>query len=147
MPDAKIEFKVGTICFSGEGSEQWLSAELGKALDRIPELSKIAPNPTAETGSAPPTAQKLGGTLVTFLREKGAATNQVRKFLATAAWIHEHDNKPRLTTKDVTSALSESSQGRLTNPSDCLNQNVAKGFCEKENKQFYVTEEGRAKLA
>ncbi len=151
MSDAKIEFRLGSMSFSGEGTEGWLSAELSKTLDRIPDLAKVVPNSITDVGANAPTTtvrvQKQTGTLATFLREKGAATNQVRKFLATAAWLHDHDNKPRLTTKDVTSALSGSNQSRLTNASDCLNQNVGKGFCEKEDKQFYVTEEGRAELA
>jgi hypothetical protein len=71
----------------------------------------------------------------------------VRKFLATAVWLHDSRNMDRLTTGDVTKALSANRQGKLTNPSDCLNGNVKRGFCEKDGKkQFFVTDEGRTNL-
>jgi hypothetical protein len=47
---------------------------------------------------------------------------------------------------DITKALSDNQQGKLGNPGDCLNKNVKKGFCEKEGKEFYVTEEGFTSL-
>lgn len=49
-------------------------------------------------------------------------------------------------TSDVTKALKDSNQTRLGNPSDSLNQNVTKGYCEKDGKEFYVTEEGKNSL-
>jgi len=79
------------------------------------------------------------------LREKNASTNQVRKFLATAVWLHARGKK-RLSTADVTRALKDSNQTRLGNPADCLNKNVAKGHCEKDGKDFFVTSEGSASL-
>jgi hypothetical protein len=84
-------------------------------------------------------------TLAKFLRDKNAANNQVRKFLATAVWL-QAKGKNRLTTADVTRSLKESNQSRLSNPADCLNKNVSKGFCEKDGKEFFVTTEGLASL-
>jgi hypothetical protein len=69
----------------------------------------------------------------------------VRKFLATACWLTAKGTE-RLTTGDITKALSDNRQGKLTNAAECLNNNVTKGFCEKEGKQFYVTEEGFTSL-
>jgi hypothetical protein len=148
MPESKVELGVGSIFFRGEGSESWLSTELDKAIQRIPDLARIAPSPVANNagagGGAP---QKSGGTLAAFLKMKNATSNQNRKFLSAAVWLHDRDKKDRLTTGDVTKALSDNQQSRLGNASDCLNQNVGKGFCEKDGKGFYVTEEGRAEVA
>ena len=63
------------------------------------------------------------------------------KFLATAAWLHAKGSK-RLTTADVSKALDDNNQGKLTNASDSLAKNVKKGYCEKSGRQFYVTDEG-----
>ena len=84
-------------------------------------------------------------TLATFLREKNASTIQNKKFLATAVWLEAKGNS-RITTSDVTKALKDNSQKRLGNASDCLNQNVKQGYCEKDGKDFYVTQEGKESL-
>ena len=84
-------------------------------------------------------------TLPAFLQEKNATTKQVKKFLATAVWL-EAKGQSRLTTSDVTKALNDANQKRLGNPTDCLNQNVTKGYCEKDGKQFFVTDDGKSSL-
>lgn len=155
MADAKIDIKVGAVSFSAEGSEKWLSGELDKVLEKAPELANIVPaqnggagaggsghgDDRSNTGSG--ASKKPKGTLAGFLKERRATSNQVRKFLATATWLQEHDGKERLTTKEVTNALSDAKQTALTNPSQCLAHNVKQGFCQKDGKkQFYVTPEG-----
>jgi hypothetical protein len=147
MPESKVELGFGSVFFRGEGSEAWLSAEIEKAMLRFPELAKISPAiPTTHGGPEVGLVQRAGGTLAAFLKMKNATSNQNRKFLSTAMWLHDRDKKDRLTTADVTKALSDNQQSRLGNASDCLNQNVGKGFCEKDGKGFYVTEEGRAEI-
>ncbi len=86
------------------------------------------------------------GTLPNFLRDKSVADNQVKKFLATAVWLHDTTGKDRLTTTDVRNALKRSNQTKLNNPSDVLNQNVGKGHAEKDGDGFFITEPGRASL-
>lgn len=150
MAEGKIEIKVGGVSFIGEGSEQWLSSELDKILKSLPQLVKVAPATEATAGSSgvPSGAGKQNNVpLAAFLQSKNAKTNQVRKFLATAVWLHDSQNKTRLTSTDVSSALNQHSQGRLGNPADCLNKNVGKGHCVKDGKkEFYVSDEGRTEL-
>jgi len=148
MADAKIQIQVGSISFSGEGEGRWLSEQFDKALKNIPALVQVAPALPIE-GNAPPATPAAGrasGTLASFLKLKNASTQQVRKFLATAVWLHDRERRERLGTGDVTKALSDNHQSRLSNPADCLNKNVGKGFCEKDGKQFFVTDEGRDEL-
>jgi hypothetical protein len=149
MTIAKIGFKIGEIEFSGEGEEIWVTKQLDRILEKVPELLSLSPvKPIADTNSksnktdSSEIAQK---TLATFLKEKSATVNQVRKFLATSVWLHAKGNS-RLETSSVTRALRESNQSRISNPADTLNQNVKKGFCEKEGKSFFVTEEGKAEI-
>jgi len=154
MADSKIEIKVGNVSFSGEGDGKWLSEQLDKILEKIPQLAEVAPTRFGSDGgdgteageSGKVTTKKPSATLASYLKEKKTATNQTRKFLATAVWLHDQGHE-HLTTKEVTKALSDKKQGSLTNPSNCLAQNVSKGFCEKVGKrQFYVTDDGRTSL-
>lgn len=153
MTTAKIQFTVGTITFSGEGEETWISDQLDKILQKAPDLIKIAPqaqpihHPTATpSGDLPASSDDAisSQTLPNFLRVKDTTT-QPKKFLVTAIWLHVKGT-PRLSTTDVNKALREYSQSRLTNASDCLNRNVSQGYIEKEGRQFFVTDEGRQSL-
>ena len=149
MSEAKIEIKVGAVSFSGEGDGKWLSEQLDKVLQKIPELAKVAPAPT-ETNSrdsaSGPSPTKLKGTLASFLSSKSAKDKKTRKFLATALWLQDAEGKKRLATSDVTKALSQHSQGSVGNAAQCLVQNVRQGFIAKDGRQFYVTDEGRTEL-
>jgi len=83
--------------------------------------------------------------LATYLKDKNSSGNQVRRFLATAGWLSKRGNAS-LKSVDVAKALSENHQSKLSNPSDCLNQNVGKGHCEKKGDGFFVTPEGWEEL-
>lgn len=155
MGAAKIEFTLGGIAFSGEGEEAWLAEQLDKILVKAPELTKIVPELPTAGQSGPGGHEQVAmssedtissQTLAVFLRANDAIKPAQKKFLATAVWLHAKGNT-RLSTGDVTKALKDSSQSRLTNASDCLNRNVNKGYIEKDgNRQFFVTDEGRASL-
>lgn len=155
MTTSKIEVQIGNFSFSGEGEADWLAAQLDKILDRAESIVKLVPQVSDSNDSsgnqqhAPADFTHDSGiakkTLVTFLKEKNATTNQIEKFLATAAWL-EAKGQNRISTKDIPSALKNASQSRLTNASDALAKNVGKGFCEKEGNQFFVTQEGKEHL-
>lgn len=144
MTSAKIEISVGAITFSGEGTEDWLEKQLDKLLASAPALAAIHPSDVGgeDVGNGlgvDPTV----GPLPTFLQKNGAMSNQVKRFLATAEWLHKK-GKRRLQSKDIVKALSDANQKRLGNPADCLAKNVAKGHCEKDGADFYVTPDGSA---
>jgi hypothetical protein len=154
VSEGKIEIKIGHVQFSAEGEQAWVSDQLDKMLKHAESLAKIAPPPQANepqnggtTDHTPmvPDSEIAQKPLATFLKEKNATTAQVTKFLATSVWL-ESKGKSRMTTSDVTAALRSSNQSKLGNPADCLNQNVKKGFCEKEGKEYYVTQEGKDSL-
>jgi hypothetical protein len=149
MAEAKIEIKVGAVSFSGEGEGKWLSEQLDKVLEKIPELARVAPiigENGGEGSDGKGTPPKAKGTLASFLNSKNAKSSKTRKFLATALWLHDSTSKPRLSTTEVTKALSNNSQGSVGNASQCLNLNTKQGFCAKDGKQFYVTDEGRGEI-
>lgn len=151
MSDVKIQIKIGQIEFSGEGGQDWVGKQLDKILEKAESLMKLSPPPPLKGGQGGP-AKPMGAdpsigtkTLPAFLKEKSANSVQVKKFLATAVWL-ESKGANRIKTSDITKALRDSNQTRLKNPADCLNQNVSKGYCEKEGTEFFATEDGKNSL-
>ena len=155
MAEAKINFSIGAISFSGEGEESWVATQLDKILEKVPDLVRVVPRSQSndlevqqqkhKEASISPSEGIVKKTLATFLKEKNATTNQNKKFLATALWL-EAKGQNRIKTSDISNALKHNSQSKITNPSESLKQNVSKGYCEKDGKEFYVTEEGKASL-
>lgn len=150
MAEAKIEIKVGAVSFTGEGEGKWLSDQLDKILEKLPSLSKVAPPapPSEGSGGGQPAPHhgKAHGTLASFLAAKAAKTDKTRKFLAAALWLQDTQSKNRLSTSDVKKAVNDNKQGPLGNASQSLTNNAKRGFCLKEGRQFYVTDEGRAEI-
>ncbi|MFH1560869.1 MAG: hypothetical protein ABID84_05630 [Chloroflexota bacterium] len=149
MTEAKIEVTLGAISFSGEGEQEWLGQQLDKILEAAPGLANIqlehveTPSPGAETVRQ---EGEFKETLVSHIKAKGGERNQVKRFLATANWLKLR-GETQLTTAKVASALSENQQKRLANPADCLNKNVAKGYCEKtKDNGFFITPDGLKEL-
>jgi NADH pyrophosphatase NudC (nudix superfamily) len=145
MANGKIELKLGSFTFSGEGDENWLTKQLDKILEKLNQLQKVAIIPSNSTNggldNSDSTLDLKNTTLASFLKSRNATSNQNKKFLATSIWLQSR-GKNRISTMDVTKALKDNKQSKLGNASDCLSQNVAKGFCEKDGKEFYVTDEG-----
>ena len=79
--------------------------------------------------------------LMEFLKEKDADKNQVRKFLATAVFLHSKGVE-KFSTPMVSKLLKSTHIEKLINASDCLNKNEKKRFCIKEDKEFILTEAG-----
>lgn len=155
MNNSKIELRIGSIDFSGEGEENWVASQLDKILEKVPALLEIAvthddamtgTNNSSEPQSTSLSSSALKTSLPKFLKEKNATKSQLERFLATAEWLTQRGTK-MMTTTDVTGALKKNHQPRLGNPSECLNQNVKKGFCEKDGKKFFVTPDGRESLS
>ena len=150
MSTAKIGFRLGGIDFTGEGDEKWVASQLDKVLEKAPSLMELVPASPSEQNDLPQSGGKGGNgnftvTLAKFLQDHKAGGNQVRRFLATAEWLTKRGNA-NLATREISKALREAHQPRLSNPADCLNKNVSKGFCEKDGSHFFVTPEGRKSL-
>lgn len=161
MANGRLEFKIGNIEFIGEGEQEWVTLQLEKMLERIPDLQKENPTkviksqPETDTSEAmlpsnsggdlfstPKTTQRaIPENLSTFLRSKDCIDKQRRKFLGTAVWLQQN-GKQLIKTKEVTDALRAARQVKITNPSHQLNQNISQGFCQKEGNGFYVTPQG-----
>jgi hypothetical protein len=148
--DANIHVKIGHIEFSGEGNQDWIEKQLDKIISEADRLTRIAP-PTdispkigsdKEDESGPLIASQ---TLPSFLQAKNSTKNQAAKFLVTAVWLQQR-GKSRLQTRDITTALRDANQARLSNASDSFGKNVKKGYCERDGKEFFVTAEGLQSL-
>ena len=139
----RIKIKLGKKSFSAEGDQEWLDKQVSKFLD-VTASGNIVETTTTNLPE-PESAREIAAfkeTLPTFLRSKSATTIQNKRFLATAGWLHRRGNK-LLKTTDITKALRDSQQAKLGNASECLNQNIKKGFCEKSSDgSFFVTPDG-----
>ena len=141
MDRSEISFSLGSLSFSGSGSEAWLSEQLQVVIEAARELDV---SPTVVSHDDAPNnehGQPFTEPLATYLKKLNADTVQNRKFLATADWLRRRE-QTQIKTADVTTALKNAQQKRLGNASECLNANVSKGFCEKNGSYFYVTPEG-----
>lgn len=138
----RVEIKIGNLSFAAEGDQDWLSEQLSKVMQAASsaisrsEVASVAGGDVADI-STPSSI----GSLASFLKTAGAESKQVQRFLATAGWLYRRGNT-KLTTAAVSAALTGNHQKRLGNPADCLNQNVAKGYCEKDRDGFFITPEG-----
>ena len=140
----KIRIKAGSIKVAYEGPEEFLDSKLPKLISEVTTLAEQIPAGSDNSNSNGDTESRTPVPLASFLKEK-KATSQARRFLATAEWLHQ-TGRERIETKDVTKALRESNQKKLGNASDCLSRNISKGFCDRDGKEFFVTEDGRNSL-
>jgi hypothetical protein len=94
-----------------------------------------------KSADAPSVLESPADPLYGFLKEKDADKNQVRKFLATAVFLHSKGQE-KFSTPMISKALKSALIEKLINASDCLNKNEKKGFCIKDDKEFILTEAG-----
>jgi hypothetical protein len=155
MNESKLNIKIGNLEFAGEGNQDWLSGQFDKFLSQLPLLnqkceehsqSSVYKSEDSTKKEMTPDTAVAAKALGAFLRDNNAVTNQVKKFLATAVWL-ESKGVNRVKTSEITKALKDNNQTRLGNPSKCLGDNVSKGLCERDGKEFFVTEDGKASLA
>jgi hypothetical protein len=157
--NTKFRLKLGTVEVDFEGDAELLKHEImpaiGKIIDAVADNSKLFEEGVNDRSvlndqslnsqsQLTPKIEQVG-TLSSYLKTKKAGSTQVMRFLATSHWMKLRGNG-NVSTADVVKALKENQQSSLTNPADCLNKNVAKGFCEKTLKGFFVTPEGIAEL-
>lgn len=147
MTQTKIDVTVGNLSFAGEGEQDWLAEQLDKVLKAAPGIARAQPG--TKGGATGSSGGDGGGefktTLASYIKEKGAETSQVDRFLVTADWLRRRGAE-KLTTAAVSKALIDNHQKRLANPADCLNKNVSKGYFEKADGGFYLTPDGLKKL-
>lgn len=148
MAVSSVSFTYGSVSFAAEAEDQqWLTTQVEKFL----ELARALPKASAgqlngkEVSPLFGKGEEFSGSLAAHLREKEAGNNQVKRFLATADWLRRRGNE-RPNTAAVVKALSDNQQGRLSNASESLNKNVAKGFCEKAADGFFITPDGLKSL-
>lgn len=157
--DRRTEFrlKIGVAEIEFIGDADFLKNEIMPAVNRIVSVAESAPKVSniqeilnigvqsstndkiydASSKSATTTVSSLASQI----KKHKAEQNQIKRFLVTADWLRLHGNLD-LKTVDVSIALRENQQAKLTNPADCLNQNASKGHCEKTTKGFFITPEG-----
>lgn len=158
----KFRVRLGAAEIEYEGGTQFLKEEIMPTVGKILEMvdartdlqrpaqvlqleehnSSVSVN---QVRHEQPGTEVISISLASYLKAKGAQAKQVRRFLATAAWLTGRGAK-ELTSGLIAKTLQEHQQSRLANPADCLNKNVSKGHCEKTKSGFFITPEGWAEL-
>jgi hypothetical protein len=147
MADGSVDFTIGTIKFQCQGEQEWVSKQLGVLLLNLDKITHYSPRTVGldesnnDDNEHHQAKGKKGETLPTYLISVGAKSVQVKKFLATAYWL-TLKGQDSLTTTDVNKAIKDASQNKLNNASECLAQNIKKGFCEREGESFKVVQTG-----
>jgi hypothetical protein len=146
MPTAKIEIRIGDRLFQADGDQEWVTSQLAifySSLETAPPPAKMSAVTPAAAAPLPALSAALGSgaTLAAFLKTTNATVSQTRTFLAAAGWLRLRGARTH-TTAAVTSALSQNHQGSLGNAAQCLIENIKKGFCERNGKEFYITPAG-----
>jgi len=111
------------------------------SVKEVKEKGKRGRKPKVVAVAEPLIEEPSGDPLYAFLKEKNADKNQVRKFLATAVFLHSQGTE-KFSTPTISKALKAAQIEKLINASDCLNKNEKKGFCIKDEKEFILTEAG-----
>ena len=122
---------------------RWINEKLD-LLPLIDAVTRADEQIVRANGKAADEPPKFQMSLASHIRAKGADGNQVLRFLVTADWLRLRGQA--ISTTAVAKALQENQQSRLANPSDALNKNVGKGFCEKTKDGFFITPEGLREL-
>lgn len=154
-PEAtKLRLTIGNFSVFYEGPDSRLEDGLAVLVKEIASValeagSMISSDPKAVESPAL-SDQSIRQTpvdpLSVFLRQQSAST-QIKRFLTTAVWVGLKNGQQTITIADVTSALRDNQQPRLSNPSECLNSNIKHGYCERVGKgRFHVTQTGRQSL-
>lgn len=144
---AHVELGFGRLSFSATGPPEWLERQLERVLQAVEstltsdvlddeEVPEVQVDVEVDDAT-----DEFSTSLASHIRAKGGESNQVQRFLATADWLRRRGTES-LSTSAVTTALRDGQQKRLSNPSDALNKNVSKGFCEKTAKGFFITPDG-----
>jgi len=110
-----------------------------KAAPKKAAPKKAAPKVAAAATATGPTVSSAR--LSTFLKKHKAVENQTKRFLGAAAYMQKN-GFATLTTRQVSAALKAAKMEKLSNASQMLNNNVNRGYCLKEGKQFTVTAKG-----
>jgi len=155
----KLKVKLGSVEIDFEGDAEFLKLEVMPTISQVLAVAKDHPsvihqangnNGPDSQGKLPNFISRNGsagtvGSLASFIKERKSENNQTRRFLTTARWLQLRGTEEP-TSSDVAKALRDNHQVRLSNPADCLNKNVSRGFCEKTSNGFFITPEGLTAL-
>lgn len=142
---SSIKIEAGGVAIEFTGSEEFIEKRLPTLITEIGQRISQMSLPSRAGGE-----QSSDGSEATIglgeLIKSHSIDTQIGRFLAAAAWL-QHQQSDNLTSTEVANALKKAKQTEVKNPSDCVNQNLKKGFIEKnDDKTFFVTPAGMQEL-
>ena len=143
----KIRVKLDNFEVEYDGPEAFLEGKLQEVVRSLSEFERKASG-SGQRSDAARKEERTPGTPLPLFLKSDKIKSQADRFLATAVWLRDEKEQKSLKTSDVTRALKDSQERRLSNASECLNVNIGKGYCEIDSRKssertFYVTAQGR----
>ena len=109
---------------------------------KVPKEKKTPKNAKTKLVKESTFIEQTDSPLYQFILEKKAEKNQVRKFLVVAVYLAKSSDTQKFTTPMISKALKLAGLEKFQNASDCFNKNEKKGYCVKDGKEFFITENG-----
>jgi hypothetical protein len=115
MSDSKIQVKVGIVEFSGEGNQEWLSKQLDKILEKVPELLKIEVGSPANKnnqsnnsgGSGAGGQGAISGLSVLNIAGKLSSKSGSDLAIVAAAFLHFAESKSSFSRDEISSTMKK----------------------------------------
>lgn len=110
MSDSKIQVKVGAVEFSGEGNQDWLSNQLDKILEKIPELLKVentTPKKSVATASIDPIEGLVSGLSLINIAGKLNSKSASELAIAAATFLHFIEGKTAFSRDELSSTMKK----------------------------------------
>ena len=112
MAEGKVAIAIGSLSFSGEGEQTWVTEQFDKILAKVPELLKQAPNLVSPSsgsanGGGQQSRQSAGiakGTVAAIAAKLGVATGP-ELIMAAAAKLTFVDGKDSFSRKSLLEAM------------------------------------------
>ena len=146
MSESKIQVKVGIVEFSGEGNQDWLSKQLDKILEKIPELLKIEMNAPEDDGKAKGAKSgsgnkgKISGLSVLNIAGKLGAKSGADVAIAATAYLHFVESKSIFNRDEISSAMKQATgvykNSMLANLTTTLAQLEKNGTFNKSSTSY-----------
>lgn len=153
MSDSKIQVKVGIIEFSGEGNQDWLSKQLDKILDKVPELLKIEASDLKDgkvNGGADSGGKTLSGLSVLNIVGRLSAKSGAEVAIAAGAYLHFVKAQPVFSRDDLSSTMKRATgiykNSMLGNLTTILAQLEKNGTFTKSSSSYSLNAEKVSEL-
>jgi len=145
MSDSKIQVKVGSVEFSGEGNQDWLSNQLDKILEQIPKLLQSEndiPKTLSVKGDPFKAGDSISGLSLINIAGKLSCKSASDLAIAAAAFLHFIDGKAAFSRDELSSTMKKAlgfyKETMMNNLTSTLTQMEKNGIFNKSSNLYSI---------